>query len=102
MCIRDSFIRRPRISAIFKSFVPVIFMVFVAAFTLLLKPKSAAGRLATATGGLMSVVMFHLGATSSLPPMGYLTRLDKFLIATYFIYLVNIAFSIAMVRLEEK
>jgi hypothetical protein len=95
-------IQRPRISAFFKTLVPVLFMVFVAGFTLLLKPKSAAGRLATATGGLMSVVMFHLSSTSSLPPMGYLTRIDKFMIATYVVYLLNIAFSVAMVRFEEK
>jgi hypothetical protein len=95
-------ISRPRVSAFFKSLVPVIFMIFVAGFTLILKPKSAAGRLSTATGGLMSVVMFHLSSTSSLPPMGYLTRIDKFMIATYVIYLMNIAFSVAMVRFEEK
>jgi hypothetical protein len=93
---------RPRVSSFFKSLVPVLFMVFVAGFTLILKPKSAAGRLSTATGGLMSVVMFHLSSTSSLPPMGYLTRLDKFMLATYLIYLTNIAFSVAMVRFEEK
>ena len=95
-------ISRPRVSAFFKSFVPVFFMIFVAGFTLLLKPKSAVGRLGAATGGLLSVVMFHLSATSSLPPMGYLTLLDKFMISTYFIYLVNIALSVAMVRFEEK
>lgn len=95
-------ITRPKIASFFKSLVPVFFMVFVAGFTLLLKPKSAAGRLSAATGGLMSVVMFHLSATSSLPPLGYLTRLDKFMIATYLVYIANIAFSVAMVRFEEK
>ena len=95
-------IGRPRLAAAFKTLVPVFFMFFVAAFTLLLKPKSAAGRLSAATGGLMTVVMFHLSATSSLPPLGYLTRLDKFMIATYLVYLVNIAFAIAIVRFDEK
>jgi hypothetical protein len=95
-------ISRPRLSAFFKTLVPVFFMVFVAGFTLLLKPKSAAGRLTTASAGLMTVVMFHLSATSSLPPMGYLTLFDKFMIATYFLYLLNIALSVAMVRFEEK
>lgn len=95
-------IERPRVSATFKSLVPVFFMVFVAGFTLILKPKSAAGRLSTATGGLMSAVMFHLSSTSSLPPMGYLTRMDKFMLATYVVYLVNIALSVGMVRFEEK
>jgi hypothetical protein len=95
-------IKRPTTASFFKSLVPVFFMVFVAAFTLLLKPKSAAGRLSAATAGLMSVVMFHLSASSSLPPLGYLTRLDKFMLATYLVYMANIAFSVAMVRYEEK
>jgi hypothetical protein len=94
--------RRPTLMATFKSVVPVLIMLFVAAFTLLLKPKSAAGRLSAATGGLMSIVMFQVGQVGSLPPLGYLTRFDKFMIATYLIYLANIAFSVAMVRLEEK
>jgi hypothetical protein len=95
-------ITRPRLAAVFKTLVPVFFMVFVAGFTLLLKPKSAAGRLSAATGGLMTVVMFHLSSTSSLPPLGYLTKMDKFMIATYVVYLVNIALSVVIVRMDEK
>ncbi len=95
-------IERPRLASVFKSLVPVCFMIFVAGFTLLLKPKSAAGRLSAATGGLMTVVMFHLSATSSLPPLGYLTRMDKFMIATYLVYLINIMFAVAIVRFDEK
>ena len=38
----------------------------------------------------------------SLPPLGYLTRLDKFMIATYCVYLLNIGLSVLMVRFEEK
>jgi hypothetical protein len=88
--------------ATFKSVVPVLIMMFVAAFTLLLKPKSAGGRLTAATAGLSAVVMFQVAQVGALPPLGYLTRLDKFMIATYLIYLANIAFSVAMVRFEEK
>jgi hypothetical protein len=98
----DIAISRPTMASLFKTLVPVFFMVFVAGFTLLLKPKSAAGRLSAATGGLMTVVMFHLSATSSLPPLGYLTRMDKFMIATYIVYLVNIMFAVAIVRFDEK
>ena len=98
----DVSITRPVLASFFKTLVPVFFMIFVAGFTLLLKPKSAAGRLSAATGGLMTVVMFHLSATSSLPPLGYLTRMDKFMIATYVVYLVNILFAVAIVRFDEK
>ena len=98
----DIAISRPTMASVFKTLVPVFFMVFVAGFTLLLKPKSAAGRLSAATGGLMTVVMFHLSATSSLPPLGYLTRMDKFMVATYLVYMVNIMFAVAIVRFDEK
>ena len=98
----DIAISRPTLSSLVKTLVPVFFMVFVAGFTLLLKPKSAAGRLTAATGGLMTVVMFHISATSSLPPLGYLTRMDKFMVATYLVYLVNIMFAVAIVRFDEK
>jgi hypothetical protein len=94
-------IERPRLASFFKSLVPLCFMVLVAGFTLLLKPKSAAGRLTTATGALMTLVMFHISSTSQLPALGYMTRLDKFMVATYFVYLVNIAFAIAIVRFDE-
>ena len=94
--------KRPALQATFKAVVPVIIMIFVAAFTLLLKPKSAAGRLSTAVGGLMAIVMFQVGQVGSLPPVGYLTRLDKFMIATYLVYLLNIGLSVAMVRFEER
>ena len=94
-------IKRPLVASFFKTLVPVFFMIFVAGFMLLIKPKGATGRLAAATGGLMTVVMFHLAATSSLPPLGYLTRMDKFMIATYLVYLVNILFAVGMVRFDE-
>jgi hypothetical protein len=94
--------KRPMLMATFKSIVPVLIMMFVAAFTLLLKPKSAAGRLTAATAGLSAVVMFQVAQVGALPPLGYLTRLDKFMIGTYLVYLANIAFSVAMVRFEEK
>lgn len=95
-------IQRPRLAAFGKTLLPVCFMIFVAGFTLLLKPKSASGRLSAATAGLMTVVMFHISSTSSLPPLGYLTRMDKFMIATYLVYLINIALAVAIVRFDEK
>jgi hypothetical protein len=94
--------KRPMLMATFKSIVPIVIMMFVAAFTLLLKPKSAAGRLTAATAGLSAIVMFQVAQVGALPPLGYLTRLDKFMIGTYLVYLANIAFSVAMVRFEEK
>ena len=95
-------VKRPISMAVFKTIVPVLIMIFVAAFQLLLKPKSASARLSGATAGFMSIVMFQVSQVGSLPPTGYLTLFDKFMIATYIIYLANIAFAVLMVRFEEK
>jgi hypothetical protein len=95
-------IERPRVAALFKTMVPAVFMVLIMMLTLLLKPKSASARLTASTGALMTLVMFHLSSTSALPPLGYLTRMDKFMIANYFVYLVNIVFAVAIVRLDER
>jgi hypothetical protein len=94
-------IERPRAAGLLKSIVPVLFMVMVAGLTLLLKPKSAVARMTAATGALLTIVAFHISSTSSLPPLGYLTRMDKFMVANYFIYLVNIAFAVAIVRADD-
>lgn len=91
---------RPRQPAFLKTFMPALFLIFVAAFTLLLKPKSAPARLTAATAAIIPAVMFHVGQTNGLPPGG-LTRFDKFMFATYFVYLLNAAFAVLLVRSEE-
>jgi len=46
--------------------------------------------------------MFHLNSTSSIPPVGYLTFTDKFMITTYVI-LVTVLFSgILLMKHTEK
>ena len=80
-------------------FPPLIMAIFVMGATLFTKPKAAAGRLAGTAGGLLAVVMFHKGA---LPPGGVTTLFDKFIIATYCLYVINIIFTVIMMRMEDK
>jgi hypothetical protein len=94
--------RRPAIAAALKALAPAVVMVLVAAFTLLLRPKSASARLSLATGGLLALVMFQVAEVASLPPVAYLTRFDKLMIATYVVHLLNLALSVAMLRLGER
>ncbi|APR86163.1 Hypothetical protein A7982_11512 [Minicystis rosea] len=94
-------VSRPRLAAIFKSILPALMMVLVAGMSLFLRSKSAPARLAASTGALLTIVAFHISSTSSLPPLGYLTRMDKFMTANYLIYLVNILFCVLMLRAED-
>ena len=91
----------PAIASFAKGLIPILILLLVAGFQLLLKPKGAAGRLAASTATLSAAVMFHVGQLVSLPSVGYLTRLDKFMLATYFVLVLHIAFNVAMVRSDE-
>lgn len=94
-------IHRPKMPQTFKSLVPVFFMLLVAAVGLALRPKSIGPRFAASTGGLVPLVMFHVGQINSLPSVGYLTRLDKFMMASYVAFLIHIVFNLLIMRSEE-
>jgi hypothetical protein len=85
-------ISRVALTSIFKSLLPVFFMVFVSLLTLLLTSDKVTMRLSLNISTLLASVMFHLNLTSSIPPVGYLTFADKFMISTYLI-LVSVLFS---------
>lgn len=78
---------------------PLVMALFVMGATLFMKPKAAQGRIGGTSGSLLALVMFHKGA---LPPGGTLTLLDKFMIATYLVYVLNIVFSVIMLRMDDK
>jgi hypothetical protein len=95
-------ISRVVLTSLFKSFLPVFFMVFVAMLTLVLTADKVTTRLSLNISTLLASVMFHLNSTSSIPPVGYLTFADKFMITTYVI-LVTVLFSgILLMRNTEK
>jgi len=97
----DVAIKRPATASFAKALIPILILLLVAGFQLLLRPKGAAARLSGSTATLTAAVMFHVGQLVSLPSVGYLTRLDKFMIATYLVIVFHIAFNVAIVRAEE-
>jgi len=95
-------IKRISLASILKIFVPVFFIVFIASLALLIKPENINNRLGMSTASLISAVMFHLSATSSIPPVGYITFADKFMLGTYAILLANLAWTVLLMRYTEK
>ena len=96
------YINRVPLTSAIKSFLPVFFMVFVALLSLLLKADKVTTRLTLNISTLLAAVMFHVNLTSSIPPVGYLTFADKFMISTYMI-LISVLFSgILLMRHTES
>lgn|SRR3989338_1185554 len=94
-------IGRVPLTSMLKSFLPVFFMVFVALLSLLLRADKVTTRLTLNISTLLAAVMFHVNLTSTIPPVGYLTFADKFMIATYLILIMVLFSGIMLMRHTE-
>jgi hypothetical protein len=79
----DVIIARGTLSSIFKAVLPALFIVSGGFLALLLGPDKALHRLGINTSAVIGGIMFHINLTSQLPPLGYLTLADKFMIVNY-------------------
>ena len=90
-------IKRIFLAAILKTFLPVIFIVIVGLLALLIEERDKLWtKIGINTSALIAAVMFHLNVTSSIPPVGYLTFADKFMITTYVSLVLCLLSSILM------
>ncbi|MCX8190406.1 MAG: hypothetical protein N3F05_04235 [Candidatus Diapherotrites archaeon] len=96
-------IRRILLAAIIKTFLPVIFIVIAGLLALLIHEQDKLWtRIGINTSSLIASVMFHLNVTSSIPPVGYLTFADKFMISTYSILLLSLFSTVMMMRHAKR
>lgn len=101
--IFDIDIERIFLASILKTFLPVLFIVLAGLLSLMIeKPSDLWTRLGVNTSSLMAAVMFHLNVTSSIPPVGYLTFADKFMMATYVILVLSLLSTIVMMMHAKK
>ncbi len=95
-------IERIIFNAIIKTFLPVIFIVLVMISSFFLDTDKVITRLGMAGSALVASVMFHISITNQIPPVGYLTFADKFMITTYFIVLLSFAMNVLILELIEN
>jgi len=98
----DINISRIALNAFIKTFLPVFFILLVVLFSFLLDPDKITNRLAIAGSSLVAAVMFHISISNQIPPVGYLTFADRFMILTYFILLLSFILNITLMELQEK
>ncbi len=96
-------IERPRLAAILKIILPAIIIVLVGLLSLFLAPDKIIPRLTLNTGAFTGAVLFHLNMTSSLPPLGYLTVGDRFMLINYLaLALCLISTLVALYYVDKK
>ncbi|MEK6808790.1 MAG: hypothetical protein AABY14_03830, partial [Nanoarchaeota archaeon] len=94
-------ISRIKLNSFIKTLLPAIFIVIVALFTFLLDPDKIAPRLTMISSSLVASVLFHVSISNQIPPVGYLTFADKFMLLTYFVILLSFIISVIILQLSE-
>jgi hypothetical protein len=95
-------ISRIKINALFKTFLPITFIILVMLSSFVLDPDKITTRLAMVGSALVASVMFHVSLTNQIPPVGYLTFIDKFMVLTYFVILLSFVFNVSLLELHER
>jgi hypothetical protein len=95
-------ISRVIINSFFKTFLPIIFIILVMLSSFVLDPDKITTRLAMVGSSLVASVMFHVSMANQIPPVGYLTFVDKFMVLTYFVILLSFIFNVFLLELHER
>lgn len=89
---------KPPLAGWLKGLLPAIFIALSSLFALFITTKNIGNRVAIITSSLVASVLYHLNFTSRVPPIGYLTFGDIFMIINYVIILISLAITIWIIR----
>ncbi|MFA5019945.1 MAG: hypothetical protein WC533_02500 [Candidatus Pacearchaeota archaeon] len=95
-------ISRITVNAFFKTFLPITFIILVMLSSFVLDPDKITTRLAMVGSALVASVMFHVSLANQIPPVGYLTFIDKFMVLSYFVILMSFIFNVLLLELHEQ
>ncbi|MEM4331040.1 MAG: hypothetical protein QW273_03475 [Candidatus Pacearchaeota archaeon] len=95
-------ITRIKINSVFKTILPITFIMIVMLSSFVLDPDKITTRLSMVGSALVASVMFHVSLANQLPPVSYLTFIDKFMILSYFVILLSFLFNVTLLELYER
>jgi len=93
---------RIALNSFIKTFLPVIFIVLIVMFSFLIDLDKIPIRLGVVGSSLIGAVMFHVSITNQIPPIGYLTFADKFMLLSYLIILYAFILNALLLELQER
>lgn len=89
-------IGHPWFSSFMKGLFAAIVIVAVGMLSFLMKPTDAQDRIALTSGTLASAIFYHMTLTASIPPVGYLTYADRFMILQYVFITASLGVAVAL------
>jgi len=87
-------------SSFMKGLFAAIVIVFVGMLSFLMKPEAAVDRIELTSATLASAIFYHLTLTASIPPVGYLTYGDRFMILQYIFITISLGVAVSLFLLQ--
>lgn len=94
-------IERFPLSSFLKSIFPVLIITTIAMLAFWMSPTNFTARIGLGASTLLAAVAAHLNAAGQLPPIGYLTLMDKIMIIAYSLFLNNLLSMVIQMRLID-
>jgi len=95
-------IYHPWFSSFMKGLFAAIVIVAVGMLSFLMKPEDAGDRIELTSATLASAIFYHLTLTASIPPVGYLTYADRFMILQYIFITISLGVAVWLFLLQTK
>jgi hypothetical protein len=92
---------RAPLSSFLKTIFPVLIITTIAMLAFWMSPTNFPPRIGLAASTLLAAVAAHLNAANQLPPIGYLTLMDKVMIVAYALFLNNLVSMVWQMRLVD-
>lgn len=94
-------IERFPLSSFLKTIFPVLIITTIAMLAFWMSPTNFTARIGLGASTLLAAVAAHLNAAGQLPPIGYLTLMDKIMIIAYSLFLNNLLSMVIQMRLID-
>lgn len=95
-------IKRPILMGLLKVIFPSMIMILFAFLSFMINDEKIINRFGIVSGALLGSVLFHINLTSSLPPLGYLTFVDAFMLINYLILFMILFENLYVMRVLEE
>ena len=92
-------IYHPWFSSFMKGLFAAVVIIMVGMLSFLMKYDEIGERLALTSSTLVGAILYHLTLTASIPPVGYMTFADKFMLANYVILFAALAVTVRLMLL---
>lgn len=95
-------IYHPWFSSFMKGLFAAIVIVGVGMLSFLMNETEARDRISLTSGTLASAIFYHMTLTASVPPVGYLTYADRFMILQYVFITASLGVAVSLFLLQRR